>query len=54
MKDDERIKAVIDDIREFGEGLGIKALKIIEVPREKERKNKEYFIVWEKLNGPTG
>ncbi|HOC46294.1 MAG: TlyA family RNA methyltransferase [Syntrophorhabdaceae bacterium] len=54
VKDDERIKAVIDDIREFGEGLGIKALKIIEVPREKERKNKEYFIVWEKLNGPTG
>ena len=54
VKDDERIKAVIDDIREFGEGLGIKALKIIEVPREKERKNKEYFMVWEKLNGPTG
>lgn len=54
VKDDERIKAVIEDIREFGEGLGMKALKVLEVPREKERKNKEYFIVWEKSNGPNG
>ncbi|MBP1750398.1 MAG: hemolysin [Deltaproteobacteria bacterium] len=50
VKDDDRIKAVIQDIREFGEGLGIQALKIIEAPRDKERKNKEYFIVWEKLS----
>ncbi len=48
VKDDDRIKAVIQDIREFGEGLGLTALKIIEAPREKERKNKEYFIIWEK------
>lgn len=40
VKDDERIKAVIDDIREFGEGLGIKALKIIEVPREKNERTR--------------
>lgn len=54
VKDDERIRAVIEDIRGFGEGLGLKALSVVEVPREKERKNKEYFIVWEQLNGPNG
>ena len=54
VKDEERIGAVIDDIREFGKGSGLKALTTIEAPREKERKNKEYFIVWEKLDGPNG
>ena len=48
VKDDNRIKAVVKDIREFGEGLGLKALDIIEAPREKERKNREYLIIWEK------
>jgi 23S rRNA (cytidine1920-2'-O)/16S rRNA (cytidine1409-2'-O)-methyltransferase len=53
VKDDGRIEAVIEDIRRFGEGLGFNALKIVEAPREKERKNKEYFILWEKLSGPN-
>lgn len=53
VRDDERIKAVIRDITEFGEDLGLAVLKMIEAPREKERKNKEYFIIWEKLNGPN-
>jgi 23S rRNA (cytidine1920-2'-O)/16S rRNA (cytidine1409-2'-O)-methyltransferase len=48
VKDDNRIKAVVEDISEFGEGLGLKALDIIEAPREKERKNREYLIIWEK------
>ncbi len=53
VKDDDRIRAVIQDIKEFGEGLGMMALKIIESPREKERKNKEYFIIWEKSGDPN-
>ena len=53
VKDEDRIKAVIQDIKEFGEGLGMTALTIIESPREKERKNKEYFIIWEKSDGPN-
>ena len=48
VKDEERIKAVIDDIRQFGEQSGLRARGIVEAPREKRRKNKEYFILWEK------
>ncbi len=48
VKDNERIRTVIEDIRQFGESLSIKALKIVEAPRDRERKNKEFFIIWEK------
>ena len=48
MKDEERIKAVIDDIKQFGAQIGLRAGGIAEAPREKRRKNKEYFILWEK------
>ncbi len=48
MKDEERIKAVIDDITQFGEQSGLRAGGIAEAPREKRRKNKEYFILWER------
>lgn len=54
VKDDGRIGAVMEDIRQFGEGLGLCALKTVEAPREKERKNKEYFIIWEKSSAPNG
>ncbi len=48
VKDEERIKAVIDDMKQFGEECGLRARDIREAPREKRRKNKEYFILWEK------
>ncbi len=48
VKDEERIRAVIDDIKQFGAQIGLRAGGIAEAPREKRRKNKEYFILWEK------
>jgi 23S rRNA (cytidine1920-2'-O)/16S rRNA (cytidine1409-2'-O)-methyltransferase len=48
VKDRQRIEAVIDDIRQFGEQHGLRALGVVEAPREKERKNREYFILWER------
>ncbi|MHB8111194.1 MAG: TlyA family RNA methyltransferase [Syntrophorhabdaceae bacterium] len=48
VKDTGKIEAVIEDIRNFGPEVGLTALKTIEAPREKERKNREYFILWEK------
>lgn len=53
VKDGRQIEAVMEDIRRFGEGLGLLALKTVEAPREKERKNREYFILWEKLSSPN-
>ncbi len=48
VKDRERIEAVIDDILHFGEECGLLARGVVEAPREKERKNREYFILWER------
>jgi len=47
VKDQERVRAVIEDIKKFGEGLGLRPKSVTEAPREKERKNREYFILWE-------
>jgi 23S rRNA (cytidine1920-2'-O)/16S rRNA (cytidine1409-2'-O)-methyltransferase len=47
VKSIEKIEAVITDIKEFGKTLGIEAIDVIESPREKEKKNREYFILWE-------
>ena len=48
VKDSERIQAVLGEITSFGEGLGLKPVGVVEAPREKERKNREYFIKWER------
>lgn len=53
VKDDGRIEDVIRDMRQFGEGLGLHALKTVEAPRDRERKNREFFILWEKSSGPN-
>jgi 23S rRNA (cytidine1920-2'-O)/16S rRNA (cytidine1409-2'-O)-methyltransferase len=47
VKDQERVRAVIEDIKSFGQSLGLRPVSVIEAPREKERKNHEYFIQWE-------
>ncbi len=47
VKDAMRIEEVLKDIRHFGESLNLKIIYTIESPREKERKNREFFIVWE-------
>lgn len=48
VRSDERIRSVLDDIREFGQGMGLKALGVVESPRERDRKNREYFVLWER------
>jgi 23S rRNA (cytidine1920-2'-O)/16S rRNA (cytidine1409-2'-O)-methyltransferase len=47
VKDEEKINRVMGEIGEFGRTLGIKVVNTVEVPRDKEKKNKEYFILWE-------
>lgn len=47
VKNIEKIEAVITDMKAFGKSLGIEAIDVIESPREKEKKNREYFILWE-------
>jgi 23S rRNA (cytidine1920-2'-O)/16S rRNA (cytidine1409-2'-O)-methyltransferase len=54
VKSIEKIEGVMEDIKAFGKTLGIAAINMIESPREKEKKNREYFILWEpqkNLNG---
>ncbi len=48
VKDGEKIASVLTDIRQFGETLGLSAVGTVEAPREKEKKNREYFILWER------
>jgi 23S rRNA (cytidine1920-2'-O)/16S rRNA (cytidine1409-2'-O)-methyltransferase len=47
VKDGAKIERVIEDIKEFGRSIGLIPVDIAEAPREKERKNREYFILWE-------
>ena len=47
VKDQERVRAVIEDIKEFGQSLGLRPVNVTEAPRDKDRKNREYFIQWE-------
>ncbi len=47
VKDEDRIAGVLDDMKEFGHTLGLQAVKTVEAPRERERKNREYFVLWE-------
>lgn len=48
VKDSERIRSVLEETKAFGEGLGLRPVGMVEAPREKERKNREYFITWER------
>jgi 23S rRNA (cytidine1920-2'-O)/16S rRNA (cytidine1409-2'-O)-methyltransferase len=46
VKDEKKIERVIEDMKIFGHTLGLKCVGIVEAPREKERKNREYFMLW--------
>jgi 23S rRNA (cytidine1920-2'-O)/16S rRNA (cytidine1409-2'-O)-methyltransferase len=48
VKDGERIRGVLDDIRAFGEGIGLCNRGTTEAPRDRNRKNREYFVLWER------
>lgn len=47
VKDENKIKKVIEQITQYGESIGLKVINICEAPRERQKKNKEFFIVWE-------
>ncbi len=47
VRDEAKIGRVIEEIKDFGRKVGIEAIDLMESPREKEKKNKEYFILWE-------
>ncbi len=48
VRDEERITAVLDDIKAFGRELGLRPVETVEAARGRERKNREYFILWER------
>jgi 23S rRNA (cytidine1920-2'-O)/16S rRNA (cytidine1409-2'-O)-methyltransferase len=52
VKDPDKREAVLADIRDFGESIGLRAINTVEAPREKEKKNREYFILWERSEDP--
>ncbi len=47
VKNTEKIIKAIENIKLCGRELGLKPVDEIEAPRGKERKNREYFILWE-------
>ena len=48
VKDAGKIEKVIDEIGAFGEELGLHKVAVVEAPRDRERKNREYFILWDR------
>jgi 23S rRNA (cytidine1920-2'-O)/16S rRNA (cytidine1409-2'-O)-methyltransferase len=46
VKDMEKIRMVIEEIKAFGIGLGLIPLKEVEAYRDKVKKNREHFILW--------
>jgi 23S rRNA (cytidine1920-2'-O)/16S rRNA (cytidine1409-2'-O)-methyltransferase len=46
VKDEKKIEGVIEDMKTFGHTLCLKYVDIVEAPRGKEKKNREYFMLW--------
>lgn len=47
VKDEQRIRSAIEEVKKAGRALGLIPKEEAESPREKERKNREYFVLWE-------
>jgi len=47
VRDGTKVQRVIEEIRHFGEKEGFRFKDIVESEREHERKNREYFMLWE-------
>lgn len=52
VKSMDKIQHAINDMKNFGTALGLQPVNIMEAPREKERKNREFFILWELQRNP--
>ncbi|HOV90499.1 MAG TPA: TlyA family RNA methyltransferase [Syntrophorhabdaceae bacterium] len=48
VKDEKKIEEVIEEIKRFGSDMGIKPKEVIEAPKDRQKKNREFFIVWER------
>ncbi|MCS7280045.1 MAG: TlyA family RNA methyltransferase [Desulfobacterota bacterium] len=48
VRDADKIKKVLEDIKAFAKELGLTFKGEVEAPRENEKKNREYFLLWEK------
>ena len=48
VKDEERIRVVLEDMKAFGIQQGLRFVDIAEAPRDRDRKNREYFVLWER------
>jgi len=46
VKDEGKIEKVMEDIKAFGKAIGLKYMDFVEAPREKAKKNREFFILW--------
>ncbi|MBP8625997.1 MAG: TlyA family RNA methyltransferase [Syntrophorhabdales bacterium] len=46
VRDEKKLSDVIDDIKEFGSSLGIIPVDTVEAPRDRQKKNREFFIIW--------
>lgn len=47
VKDRAKIEGVLEDTKALGRSLGLKPIDVAEAARNRERKNREYFILWE-------
>ena len=48
VKNQDKIDSVIEELKQFGSELGLEWRATAEAPRELERKNREYFLLWER------
>lgn len=48
VKDTEKIQKVIEEIKAFGSMINLHPKNQTEAPKEKKKKNTEYFILWER------
>jgi 23S rRNA (cytidine1920-2'-O)/16S rRNA (cytidine1409-2'-O)-methyltransferase len=48
VKSEERILSVLEEIKVFGMEHGLKYLDTAEAPRDRDRKNREFFVLWER------
>jgi 23S rRNA (cytidine1920-2'-O)/16S rRNA (cytidine1409-2'-O)-methyltransferase len=47
VKDEQKIRSAINGIKDLGVVLGLIPKDEAEAPRDKEKKNREYFVLWE-------